>query len=450
MQVDKRSRLNYRIQHVIFVLLFITAVGLLAWLSTQYTLRGDWTYNSRNSLSDATIELLSTIKGPVVVRSYQDQDTMRVQAVTEILQRYQRYKPDLQFHVLNPDLDVELAKADHISLYGQSVIEYAGHRETIDTLSEQQMSNALIRLSRSTRPLLLFSQGHGERDPNNTSNVGYSKLRDQLLEKGFEVKTINLLTEEIPEGAPILVIAAPDHALQPGEVDKIKHFIDTGGRLLWLQDPGKLFGLDPLADTLGIGFVDGVVVDNNPTLRKTLRIQHPAVVPVISYPEHPITQDMRYNTLFPIASALNFHAQQGWQGSPLLKTLPGSWSETDGFVLDVSFEPDKGDVQGPLDLGFALQRQLGDQQQRAVIIGDSDFVANTYIGAGANLVFMMNVLNWLSENDQLINIEPRNAPDLNLQFNDVQVFLTGFGFLLALPLALLTSGVLIWWRRRNR
>ena len=450
MQVDKRSRLQYRIQHILFIVLLLAVVGMLAWLSTQYTLRSDWTYNSRNSLSAATIELLNSIEGAVQIRSYQDQDPMRVQAVIDILQRYKNSKPDIQFRILNPDLDVELAKADNITLYGQTVIEYQGHRETIDTLSEQQISNALIRISRKQQPVLLFSSGHGERDPRNTSNIGYSNLLHKLDEKGFQLRSINLLSQSLNNPDDILIIAGPDHDFSPGETEKIVSFVKTGGRLLWLQDPGGLQGLQPLADALGITFVDGVVVDNNPTLRQTLRIQHPAVVPVVSYPEHKINEDMRYNTLFSIATALQFKPHDNWQISSLLKTLPGSWSETDGFVLDVQFDADKGDTRGPLDLGLALEREQDGRQQRAAVIGDSDFLSNTYVGAGANLIFAMNALNWLTEDEQLIAIEPRNAPDLKLEFNDIQVFVTGFGVLLVLPVALLASGLVIWYRRRNR
>lgn len=450
MQINQRSRLRYRIQAISFVLLFLTAIVLLAWLSNSYNIRSDWTANSRNSLSAATIELLKTIDGPVNIRSYQNEDPMMLQAVKEILQRYKRHKPDLEFRILNPDLEVELARTDNIGLYGQSVIIYRERQETIDTLSEQSISNALIRLARQRMPSVLFSSGHGERSPENSNNTGYSTLKQKLEEKGFDIRSINLLSEDIPETADILVIASPGHALLAGEVEKISTYLADGGQLLWLQDPGELPGLQAIAADLGIEFLNGVVVDDHPTLRKTLRIQHPAVVPVISYNPHAITEDMRYHTLFPIAAALGFADKTDWQGTPLLKTLPSSWVETDGFVLDVQYDPNKGDQAGPLDIGLALQRSTQQGRQRAVVIGDSDFLANTYVGAGANLTLALNIFNWLSEDDNLIAIEPKQAPDLKLDLDDSQVAIIGFGFLVIIPLALLAGGLTIWMRRRRR
>ena len=130
--------------------------------------------------------------------------------------------------------------------------------------------------------------------------------------------------------------------------------------------------------------------------------------------------------------------------------MDSSWSETAGFALDVEYNQDKGDQAGPHNLGIALQRSIEQHQQRIIIIGDSDFLANTYLGAGANLLLGINILNWLSENDSLINIASRPANDLQLTIGDTGILIIGLGFLVVLPLGLLGSGLFIWFKRRNR
>ena len=449
MRIDQHSRLQLRLQSIIFLLLFLSTIGVLAWLSYEYNMRSDWTVNQRNSLSRDTIELLHTLKQPVIIRSYQLDDDGSVQAATEILKNYQRIKADVQFKVLNPDLDIELAKADKIERYGQSLIQYNGKHETIDNLSEQEITNALLRLSREKAPLLAFVDNHGERDPQSDSNTGYLKFAQQLKNNGFALRRLNLLTDKL-EGIDALIIAASDKPWLAGEIDKLMEYIKQGGNLLWLHDPGKLSQLQQLADTLDIEFLKGVVVDDDPGLRKTLGIQHPSVVPIIQYGDHPITRQIRYNTLFPIAEALKSREESDWQHSPLLITLPESWSDTDGLSLKVSYEADKGDQKGPLYLGIALQRPADDnREQRIVVIGDSDFLANTYVGAGANLLLGLNIMNWLGEDDELINIDPRSAPDLSLQLDDTQILFISFSFLVALPLLLLLGGIVIWRRRKK-
>ena len=114
------------------------------------------------------------------------------------------------------------------------------------------------------------------------------------------------------------------------------------------------------------------------------------------------------------------------------------------------------DVPGPLTLGVALTRALsvGDtglpQEQRIVITGDGDFLSNAYLGNGANLLLGMNMINWLANDDQLINIPVKTATDRNLQLSSLAQGMIGFGFLFVLPLLLAGSGFLIWWKRRKR
>ena len=450
MEVTKKTRLQYRIQYVIFILLFLTTIGLLAWLSLQHNIQSDWTQGKRNSLSDDTIRLLQQLEGPVLIRSYQTEDPRIKQAATEILNRYKQYKTDLDFQILNPDLDIELAKADNISLFGQTLVRLNDRQELVDSLNETNLSNALLRLSRKTNALVLFIQGHGERDPESAANTGYLQFKQALTRTGFEISTINLLSDTIPEDTTTLVLAAPGHPLLDTEVEKIRQYLETGNNLLWLQDPGELASLEPVAAQLGIVFNNGIVVDTNPNLKETLRIQHPAVVPILAYNPHKITDDIRYNTLFPIARALQPVADTEWLVSPLLQTLSESWSETSGFALDVKFEADKDDIKGPLHIGYALEKPKEKGNQRIVIIGDSDFLANTYLGAGANLLLGTNIMNWLSEDDTLIAIAPKTAPDIKLELNDTEVAIIGIGFLIILPLSLILTGIFIWHRRRNR
>ena len=89
-------------------------------------------------------------------------------------------------------------------------------------------------------------------------------------------------------------------------------------------------------------------------------------------------------------------------------------------------------------------------EQRVIVIGDSDFLSNAYLGNGGNIDLGLNLFNWLNHDDQFITITARTASDINLELGKVAQILIGFGFLFGLPLLLLASGFSIWWRRRNR
>lgn len=236
-----------RIQSYLFTLLFLSVIGLTAWFSTQYTISSDWTYGNRNSLTDSSIQLLKAMPETISVHVYlPDQPSMR-QAVEELLKRYQQHKENFTFRILNPDLDIELAKAENISRYGQVVVKYNNKKETLDTINETLLGNALSRLSRSQIQHAVFLQGHGERNPLSNDNTGYSNLSNALTEKGINVSSHHLLSGNLPEDTSIVVIAGASHAYLPGEVERLQQYIKVGGKLLWLQDPDTDTNFDSLA-----------------------------------------------------------------------------------------------------------------------------------------------------------------------------------------------------------
>jgi len=455
MKTSRRLRLQLQLQKVIFIFLLLTVVGLMGILANKHAVQFDWTSNKRNTLSQSSIKLLQTLQQPVVVTVYiQDDDTVHA-AIEEILQRYQREKDDFIFRLINPDIDFESAQQDGVERYGQIIIKYNDNKEVITSLSEQTISNALLRLSRPGGRKLVFLKGHSERSISGDDNTSYSKLATELKTKGFTLEAHNLLLSSLPPDTSVLVIAAPDRELLQGEIDHIKTYINDGGNLLWMMDPGDLQNTDELASLLGVKFHPGIIVDNNINLRNTLRIQHPAMIPVLDYLSHPVTENIQYNTLFPISRGIE-QVDDQYNGTTIAKSLSQSWSETSALSDEIVFEPDNGDTEGPIGIIVALERDISDRNlpdratQRIIVTGDSDFLANSYIGAGANLSLGLNMFNWLAGDDDLISIEQKRAPDTQLELDDTEIMLIGIGYFIVLPAGLIFTGAVIWLRRRKR
>jgi ABC-type uncharacterized transport system involved in gliding motility auxiliary subunit len=134
----------------------------------------------------------------------------------------------------------------------------------------------------------------------------------------------------------------------------------------------------------------------------------------------------------------------------LLRSLKHSWSENGPLHLQVGFDLSQGDILGPLDLGIALTRQHGDTEQRIVVIGDSQFANNNYLGYGANRELVLNLMNWLTEDQGLISLSPRRAPDTQINLSQTQIMFMAFSLMLILPTLLIIMGFTIWYRRRRR
>ena len=148
-----------------------------------------------------------------------------------------------------------------------------------------------------------------------------------------------------------------------------------------------------------------------------------------------------------------------------MDTRHASWSETGALDGPILF--DKGrDIRGPLNLAVALTRtsdklagneaaksRAGDDnrpEQRVIIIGDGDFLANSFIPNGGNLELGMSIVNWLSQDDAFVNIPVKTARDRSLDMSRGGQLAIVAVFLALLPVTLIGSGVWIWLRRRKR
>lgn len=450
MKIDADSRRLTRLQNLVFVVLLLAAVGLLAWLSTQYRYEADWTAGNRNTLSAETQELLSRIEGELVITAYVADDTELHRRIAERIDRYRRHKADIVLEFVNPDLEPQRAKADDIQRAGQLVLRLGGRKEVVGDLAEQTLANALQRLVRGEERYVMFLEGHGERALAGTDSKGLAQLARVLERSGLTLRELNLVrTPAIPDNIALLVIAAPQQPLLAGEVELIRQYVDNGGALLWLVEPGELQGLAPLAGQLGVGLPDGLLVDANQQLRSLLGMDHPAIIPVAAYGRHPATADLEVFTLFPVARPVEAQGSETFEQQALLTTLSETWLETGPLEGDVTFDEAAGDRPGPLTLGLALTRQVEDSEQRIAVIGDADFLANGFLGHGGNLDLATRLINWLSADDTLIAITSRGAPDTTLDLSPGYGYAVAIGFLFLLPLALLTAGLVIWLRRRR-
>jgi ABC-type uncharacterized transport system involved in gliding motility auxiliary subunit len=207
------------------------------------------------------------------------------------------------------------------------------------------------------------------------------------------------------------------------------------------------------------------------------RLGTDASVPVAAqYPAHPITEGFRVITAYPMARSMapieggsNSHTAQ-----PLVNTSPQSWSEADLVALgsgkaQVEFNADKGDKQGPITLASAVSAPAtvtppppaaagnstpanpDDQpkpETRIVAIGDSDFAANVAIGIAGNRDLFLNAMNWLSQQENLIAVRPRQPEDRRLTLTADQQNRIMLLSLFIIPGLVFATGIFTWWKRR--
>ncbi|MBX3700378.1 MAG: Gldg family protein [Dokdonella sp.] len=451
-----------RLAYALFVLLVLLAATLAAFLSTRHGIEGDWSHAHSASLSADTRALLARLDGPVEVVSYARAQGGLREVIDNFVARYHRAKPDLSLRFVDPDADPAAMRAAGVALDGELEIRYRGRSERLKVLGESEFSSALLRLSRSGERIVAFLEGEGERAPLGQANADLGQFVGTLAARGVRAVALPLAsTGTVPANTDLVVIANPKVALAPALAAALVAYVDRGGALLWLIEPDEPAlaeggGLDRLASALGVRVLPGTVVDAG---GQAFGLSDPSFVAIASYPPHAITEGFVLTTLFPQASALAQISGAPFAFAPLLRTSNRSWNET-GHIPQagedagtIRQDGDAGEIPGPLDLGFALTRLSplpGRREQRIVVLGDGDFLANSFLGNGGNREFGQRVFDWLLGDDAQIVVPDRSAPDRELALSQRALTTLALVFLVGLPLALVLAGLGIAWRRRRQ
>ncbi len=440
-----------RLVNTVFVALFFAAVGLLQWLSREYHLKIDLTGAGRHTLAPASVAAVERLEGPLTVTAYASERGELRRTIRALIERYQRHKPEIALEFVDPDTAPEQVRAAGVRHDGELVLRYGEARENLppSQLDEENLTNALTRLGHRGERWIVFLAGHGERSPDRQANFDLSVFAAELRKRGFKTRTLVLAENpQIPRNTAVLVISAPRMQLLAGEVAQIERFVETGGNLLWLHDPGSLHGLERLAERLGVEFYPGVVVD---PASQTLT-GNPTAVVVAAYGNHPVVRRFADITLFPHVAAIRFDPPNGWQGVAFIDTRVSAWAEVGPLEGRVGFDEGR-DIRGPLSLAVALTRNLqgkDKREQRVAVLGDGDFLSNSFLGNGGNLELGLSLINWLALSDAYVSIPVKVAHDRRLELSRGAQLVIAGGFLVVLPLALAGTGVLIWLRRRRR
>lgn len=437
--------------------LLIIVVSLLAWLSNKHAVEYDWTATGRHTLSEASRDMLAKMPESIEVTSYARENQLLRDSIKRFISKYQRHKENITLRFVNPDAVPDEIRNLGITIDGEIIVRYQDRIQHVKSDNEQVFTNALQRLARNQERWVAFVEGHGERNALGEANHDLGEWVKQLFNKGYRAQPINLSeTQAIPDNTNILVIAGPRIDYLPGELELILNYVNAGGNLLWLHEPGPLYKLDALAEALSIRFYEGAVIDYAGQL---IGINDPSIALVTNslYSPHAITNGFEFTTLFPLVGAIEILESDKWLAKPILSTGDHTWNETAKLEGAVEFN-EGADTQGPLTIGLTLEREVeiedGEEmltkQQRIVVMGDGDFLSNTYLANSGNNELGTRFINWLSSDDEFISIPPKIANDRQLNMSSTTLGIIGIGFLFILPAALIVIGITIGIRRKKK
>src|SRR5262245_14330971 len=358
-QFQKRNT-RYGTIATVSVLVVLGILIAVNYLSVPRNWPWELTETKQYSLSDQSMKLLRELSSPVKLIVF-DQE-LNFDRYRSRLGVYQYGSKQLQVEYNDPEKDPTKARQYKVENLGTIIVEYMGRTERATSDSEQDLTNALIKVVNPVAKKVYFLAGHGEKDPGSSDRTGYSAIADSLKTDNYQFdKLVLAQTNEIPKDATVLVIAGPKTDLLEQELPILKEYLDSRtGKLLVLLDPPENFEkptpmprLLGLLKEWGMNATDSVVVDLS---GRTSVASVPVAAP--PYPAHEITRDFGLITMFPLVRAiLPETAPQKRSGQTFVQTAPRSWAETSLTSLEkpetVKAEPEKGDTPGPVSIAVA-------------------------------------------------------------------------------------------------
>ena len=252
-------------------------------------------------------------------------------------------------------------------------------------------------------------------------------------------------------------MAGPQADYTANEVTAIKTYVESGGRVMFLLDPPLDFGREHISDNPGLSslLTDwGVTGDKDLVLEENPMGQlfgfGPEIPLVSSYESHPIVTDMKNTfTGFPVARSLTIKNTGKSTVTKLFSTSDRAIATTKLNTNEVN-PADPSNKKGPFTLGAAGTYNTGKPNDpgRFVVIGSSGFLTNGMIGFQGNRDLAVNAVNWLSSDEDLISIRPKEAEDRRLNATQRQMNVFAYTDLLAIPLMVIVAGVSIFLKRR--
>jgi len=450
--------------------ILIGILVLVNVLGARQPKRWDLTSNQQFTLSDETVQILGQIQQPIQAIGFFAPDDGRRRDLEDRLREYQAHANGmLTYQFVDPIEAPGYAQQLGVRELGTTVLVMGDQKQTINGTAESDVTSAILKLVQPNPRKAYFTIGHDERRTDGSDQDGLGQLKTQLESRNFTIDTLNLFTTpEVPADASVVVIAGPQRPFSPDEDTALGAYLDRGGSLMIMVDPGVDSGLDPIANRWGVKLGQTYVVETDPRL---VAARSPFLPVVERLAAHKITERLAAPIVFIAPTYLTVPQQPpgGGQVTTLAQSSQRSWAESDPNALKdpQAIKLDEGvDVPGPLTLAVAIEQTAPSSaapgtpppapddntpKARVMIVATSQLASNQVFqfgGAVGNANLVLNAATWLAHDDQLISIKAKPTDNRTLFLTGAQQNFVLLSSILFLPAIVLAAGILVWWSRR--
>ena len=448
---------KYGTSTVLASLIFIGILAALNFLAYRHHHRFDLTSERVFSLSPQSVQVLAALTNDLRMEAFVEGGSNP--ELNDLLRNYSAASNRVTFRLIDPDREPELAERYGVKAYNTVRISYGDASNQVTQPSEETISNAIIKLTRSGKQTVCVIEGHGEPDVEDKEGAhGLASMKAALENENYEVKKVLLASvDKVPEDCSVVIVAGPTRPFLAQELPLLDAYLRQGGRALFLLSPQKAEEFVAFLAPWGVTIGEDVVVDQVVRL-----FQGPALglTPLVETYDatHEITKELKGRTIFPMARSVSAaaDAKPGLKVVELVKTSPSSWAETDvdGIFKRQEASLDPNDRKGPVPIAVAVEADLklmgvaDGKQARLAVFGSTEFADNQHLeGTYFNRDLFLNTVGWLVGQSDLLSIRPRALRASRVNFTEREGTAIFYLSVLVLPELLLMIGLTVWWRR---
>lgn len=459
------KRITTFAQAALYTLIVIGILGAINFLANRYNKSVDTTANKRYSLSDQTIQVAKNLKQDVTITYWDLPDTFPI--AKDLLDRYELLSPHMKVVYQNLEKNRTEAIAANITTRPSITVDVSNKHESAKSLTEEEVTGAIVRALKGGDRTVCFTTGYGEGDPGDPSQTdGFSGVKEITERNNYKTQVISLIpTPSIPKECTLLVVGGPKRDYLQPAVDAIQKYVEDGGRALILVDPPLKFGSQVDDNAALEAVLAGWGVKTNADLVLDLSGVGqlfglgPELPIVTTYEDHVITRAMRnMATAFPIVRSMTATASDKAKTEALFKTSDASVATSDMKSKEIKVDPATkgarilavaGEMNAPASSAPSTDPAgPSPSKGRFVVVGTSRWIANGFLRTNGNRDLYLNIVNWLSSDEDLIAIRPKDPENRPLNMNARQMNFMLWQTLLILPALMFLAGVSVWWRRR--
>ncbi len=397
--------LKYEFNSILIFIILLMIMIFVMLITKNHPVKYDLTKNRINTLSEQTASMMKNIKEPLkAVAFVNGGDDKSARALFDL---YREKSPHFTYEFINPLLSPAKTTEYDVNQDKVFFVEMGKKRERINLLTEENLTNAIVRVTSSSKRKVFFLSGHGEASSDSESGSlkrSVSSLRTTLDKEIYETAELNLaLKGKIPSDASLVIIAEPEKPILPVEKSEIKKYFDSGGKIMWFVGNDSASASAEFLGQYNIGISKGFVDDE---MSKLLGAGPFMTVAALNSGNEVTAGLGKSICLFPLSRALTFpNTSSGIVYTPLVFSSAKSKLAEPG----PKGEPEKiEDSKGAYVLALSAEKNKGKNPSRLIVFGSANSIYNSTISEGANRNLVLNAVAWLTGENNLISIRPKD------------------------------------------